>query len=213
MDKSASEILACDDSSAVPGELAAAVSSPVTAPGVTKVSEEEVFANYYMATRASLRAYLATILRDAAACEDCMQEAALVLWEKRQADWSLEDFRKLAFTCSRFKALSWLKKNKPAAHLNLSHELSEQIAMRAADAEGMDTEAQADRMRALRLCVESLPKAKKAMVMARYESAHSEELTDLARQQGRSMSAIYKQLERIRTALRACVQSKLDKWP
>ena len=39
------------------------------------------FTQFYLATRASLRGYLGTMLHNDAACEDCMQEAVLVVWK------------------------------------------------------------------------------------------------------------------------------------
>ena len=172
-------------------------------------SEVTVFTQYYVATRASLRAYLATLLKDDAACEDCMQEAVLVMWKKREAQWELEDFRKLAFTCARFKALSWLKKNKPKNHLNLSPELSEKLAQKAANSADTAPEGRVERVNALRACVEDLPPKQKEMIKARYESSGSGELAALAKKSESKMSAIYKKLERTRAALRQCVESKM----
>ncbi|MCP5537499.1 MAG: sigma-70 family RNA polymerase sigma factor [Akkermansiaceae bacterium] len=174
-------------------------------------SEASVFASYYMASRASIRAYLFTILKDAAACEDCMQEAALEMWKKRQADWSLLDFRKLAFTYARFKALSWLKKNKPAAHLHLSPELSEKISMLITSADTSNNNIQTERVDALRECIGSLPTKQRELIEARYAKKHAEALEVVAIKQSLSMNTVYKQLERVRTKLRKCIHRKLDR--
>lgn len=173
--------------------------------------EVEQFTKFYMATRASLRGYLGTMLHSEAACEDCMQEAVMVVWDKRQEGWELEDFRKVAFTCARFKALSWLKKHKPASHLNLSPELSEKLSHKAAELSDVPMDYQLDRIEALRECVESLPENQREMVKARYESGNADALAALAKEQNKKMHSIYKQLERTRTSLKACVERKLGK--
>ncbi len=168
-----------------------------------------VFTQYYLQTRAALRAYLGTMLFNDAACEDCMQDAVLVVWNKRQKHWQVEDFRRMAFTCARFKALSWLKKHKPAQHLNLSPELSARLAQKAAEATEVHADQQLERIEALRACVETLPENQREMIKARYESLDADELALVADKQQRKMNAVYKQLERTRHALRQCVESKL----
>ena len=174
-------------------------------------SAEDVvaFTKFYLATRASLRGYLGTMLHNDAACEDCMQEAVLVVWNKRQEGWELEDFRRMAFTCAKFKALSWLKKHKPAKHLNLSPELSEKLAQKAADAASVAADYQLERIEALRACVEDLPSQQRALVKARYEEMDAEELARIAAAQNKKMNAVYKQLERTRAALKQCVERKM----
>ncbi|NWK55016.1 sigma-70 family RNA polymerase sigma factor [Verrucomicrobiaceae bacterium N1E253] len=169
------------------------------------------FTKHYLATMTSLRAYLGSFLRDHAAVEDCLQETCLVLWNKRQPHWSEEDFRKVAFTSARFKALSWLKKNKPAKHLSLSPELSERLAVLAAQADDSGDDHRSDRTEALRVCMDGLPERQRALIEARYDANQENALQKLSKQQNRTMAAIYKQLERIRTALRQCVERRAEK--
>ena len=172
-------------------------------------SDVTAFTKFYLATRASLRGYLSTILHNDAACEDCMQEAVLVVWKKRREDWEVDDFRKMAFTCARFKALSWLKKHKPAKHLNLSPELSQKLAQKAAEASDFPMDYQFDRIEALRDCIAQLPENQREMIKARYEDTDPDELARVAKRQKRKMNAVYKQLERTRNALRKCVEIKI----
>ena len=115
----------------------------------------------------------------------------------------------MAFTCARFKALSWLKKHKPAKHLNLSPELSERLAQKAAEASDVSAGHQFDRIEALRACIAGLPEKQREMIKARYEDADPEELARVAERQNKKMNAIYKQLERTRSALKKCVEKKL----
>ena len=88
----------------------------------------ERFSSMLIEVRPTLSAYLRTILRDSGAIEDCLQEASVTIWQHFQQNWDLEDFRRYSFTCARFKALSWLKKNKPSTVVFLNPEVAEQIS-------------------------------------------------------------------------------------
>ena len=169
------------------------------------------FTEYYLEARPSLRAYLYTLLRNHSAVEDCLQEACIVVWDKKQPDWTLEDFRKVAFTCARFKALSWLKKHKPASHLTLSPELSSLIAKKSAQIEFHQDTGLQERMEAMRLCIGALPEKQQRILNTRYGAADSSKttLSRLADSLNSSLPAIYKQLERMRTALKDCISKRL----
>jgi RNA polymerase sigma factor (sigma-70 family) len=171
----------------------------------------ETFTRYYLASRASLRSYLGTKLQSEAACEDCMQEVVLLMWNRCEGTWELEDFRRVAFTTAKFKALSWLKKHKPAIHLNLSTELSERLEHKAAELWDVPMDFQFDRIEALRVCVESLPSKQRELIKVRYETGNPNALVQFAASQGKKMEAIYKQLERTRSALRDCVERKMKR--
>ncbi len=175
-------------------------------------SEVIQFTQFYLETRSALRGYLTTLVRDHAAVEDCLQETCLVVWKKMEARYTLEDFRKVAFTCARFKALSWLKKNKPSDQLSLSHELADKLATKAAEqsiAEARGNDFHWQRQEALRHCVNQLSGSHQEIVKARYESSESDALAKVASAQNRSIEAVYKILERVRTSLRKCVEKQL----
>lgn len=173
-------------------------------------SEVRQFTQLYLAVQPALRAFLSTIVRDSSAVEDCLQEACIVLWNKRDPDWSTEDFRKVAFTCARFKGLNWLKKNKPNLKTALSPELTKQLSMKMAEQELRNKTNLTNRLDAMRNCLDRLSDTQRKIIQARYESEKADALTKVSANLGRSMDAIYKQLERIRTALRKCIQQQLS---
>lgn len=191
---------------------AGALSSSQQTQPLSQPEDARKFTQYYLESRASLRAYLFTLLRDQNAVEDCLQEACIVVWERKQADWTLEDFRKVAFTCARFKALSWLKKHKPASHLSLSPEMSSILAKKSAEIKFHQDTGLQDRMEAMRSCVNSLSERQQRILNTRYAEAHSQtSLSELAKSLNTSTSAIYKQLERMRSALKECISNKLTR--
>lgn len=173
-------------------------------------AEVKKFTESYLAVLPSLRAFLFTIVRDPSAVEDCLQEACIVLWKKRNPDWTLEDFRKVAFTCARFKGLNWLKKNKPNLKTPLSPELTKQLSLKMAEQELRNKNNLTNRLEAMRNCLDRLSDTQRKIIQARYESDQADALANISTSLGRSMDAIYKQLERTRTALRKCIQQQLS---
>ena len=55
-----------------------------------------------------------------------------------------------------------------------------------------------------------MPKTQQRILQARYSQGSSEDLSKVAKQLSRSMNSVYKQLERLRTALKKCMETKLD---
>ena len=63
---------------------------------------------------------------------------------------------------------------------------------------------QLERVEALRDCIARLPEKQREMIKARYEATDPEELARVAEKQKKKMNAVYKQLERTRSALKKC---------
>ena len=134
---------------------------PVIASGLTEGDPTRIarFTDYFAELRPVLSAFLVTRTGgDPSAAGDCLQEVAVVLWKKHEADWSLEDFRRYAFRCADIEARSYRRK---------CHRLGKRIVYLAPDviqALGNETQEQiaADpvpsrrRLDALRLCLDGL---------------------------------------------------------
>lgn len=168
----------------------------------------ERFSELLTTTRPALRAYLSTRLRCREAVEDCLQEVALTVWQKYEEGWNEESFRRYSFSCARFKALSWLKKNKSKNLVVMAPEIAERIADRV-ESLWSEEDERGDRIMALEKCVDEMPERQRELLMSRYGSKGGGTLEDQARKLSRSMDAVYKQLERLRTALRDCVERRL----
>ena len=198
-----------NDLLAVPEEEIAVLQARGLSSGSAEIAEE--FSIRLIEIRPVLWSYLRTMLRDHGAIEDCIQEASITIWEHFLPEWNREDLRRYAFTCARFKALSWLKKNKPKSVVFLNAELAEQIGERIMNAtvEGTETSNE-DRLLALDQCIDSLPESQQRLIRARYSNNSSMELTAYANDRSRSMSSVYKQLERLRSALKRCTEGKVD---
>jgi len=182
--------------------------TPVLPAGLSAGLEAK-FTSFYLETRPDLRAYLTNFVRSQEAVEDCLQEACVVLWDKMTPEWELLDFRKMAFVTGRFKALSWLKKNKPAIHSVFSPELADKLAMQSAKLSELGKEAKLEKMEALRHCLGTLPKKQRVLMESCYDAEKKMALSDYAKKAEKSLDAVYKQIERIRTGLRNCIQERM----
>jgi RNA polymerase sigma factor (sigma-70 family) len=171
------------------------------------------FTEYFAELRPVLSAFLVTRTGgDPSAAGDCLQEVAVVLWKKHDANWSPEDFRRYAFRCADIEARSYRRK---------CHRLGKRIIYLAPDviqALGNETQQQiaADpvpsrrRLDALRLCLDGLDPAQRELLDARYEKdGVGKSVADIAKERGCKMEALYKRLERIRTSLQACILKRL----
>lgn len=169
----------------------------------------EKFSVFLIEIRPVLWSYLRTMIRDREAIEDCIQEASITIWENFNPNWEMEEFRPYAFTCARFKALNWLKKNKSRA-VFLNPEIAAQVGEQIVNLSMGETASVEVRLRALDRCIETLPEPQQRIIRARYSKGSSESLSSLSRELSRPMTAIYKQLERLRTVLKNCMERKVD---
>ncbi|MDQ8189025.1 sigma-70 family RNA polymerase sigma factor [Roseibacillus persicicus] len=170
----------------------------------------EKFSSLLTLVRPSLAAYLSSFLRDRGEIEDCMQEVFLVVWKKFHLDWDEVDFRKYSFTCARFKALNLLRKKGVRSMVFLDPEVSELIGDRVWSlAEQSSRQEEKENVRALEQCVSALGEEQKRILNARYGGGEGETLEELAGKISRKLPTLYKQLERLRTALRNCVEQRM----
>ena len=157
------------------------------------------FLRLYAAHEPALRTFVRSLLPSLADVPEVMQEVAVVLWQKFAAFDATRDFRKWAFGVARYEALSYLR-DKVRDRLVFNDELVGRLAEEAAAAEprhGAQREA-------LEACLQKLPEAQRALVLAAY--AKGTRMDELAAQRGQTAMSLYKVLHRIRQALVECVQ-------
>lgn len=156
-----------------------------------------------------LAAYLRAMVPDHAAVDDCLQETFIILWQ-RYSTFEGDDLRRVAFTCAKHKGHAWLEKNKVGRLSIVDPDVLVQIA-EAAAAAAEETGASLSKLRvaALRQCLDSLSVGERDLIEARYAGKGRESLIVVADKAGRKADAVYKQLERVRVALKKCVNARL----
>ena len=152
--------------------------------------------------QADLRAFIGSLVTDVARREDVFQETALTLWQKYPDYDHSRSFGAWARGVAAKKILH-AKRQDQRFPTPFDPETIEHIAQGFED---IDTEAAASvHERGLQHCLKKLPDEAHALLVARYEQGLSGEV--LARKQGCSLQALYKQLSRIRQQLGTCIES------
>lgn len=148
--------------------------------------------------RAVLRFILGFVpaLNDA---RDILQETAVTLWAKRTEFDPAREYLPWACGIARFKVREFWKK-QPRWESFAQEDL---LDLMEAQREAMRPEL-SEREARLRECVQKLPEDSRQVLVRYY--VEGESIEEVARQQTRTVEAIYKLLQRVRRALLDCVQ-------
>lgn len=188
---------------------------PAAASGLTEDDHGKIarFTGFFAELRPMLSAYLVTrIGGDPSAAGDCLQEVAVVLWKKHDAHWNAEDFKRYAFRCADIEARSYLRKchRQGKRIVYLAPDVIQELGQEAQELIAADPVPSRQRLDALRLCLDGLDPVQRELLDARYQKdGEGKNIADLAKERGCKMEALYKRLERIRTALQGCVSKRL----
>lgn len=167
------------------------------------------FQRLWADSRVAVSSYLASLVPYRAMVEDCLQEVALLSWQKGPKDRGQEEFLAYCMGCARLVAKGAIRKQR----IGKLHFLAPDVALSLAEAtaeQHVKTEESDRRIPALRECVAALDGAQREILEARYSRNHADTLKSKADALKRSPGSIYKQLERIRTSLRDCVRRKIE---
>jgi RNA polymerase sigma-70 factor (ECF subfamily) len=162
----------------------------------------EAFVRLFVAHEARLRAFLRVQLPSWGDLDEVMQETGLVAWRKFATFDPATDFLKWVATIGRFEALK-ARRAKARDRLVFSDELCELLAEEAA-AESETLEAQ---RRVLELCLGKLVAPQRELLTAAYEPGAK--FHEVAARAGKSATAFYKIVQRLRAMLLECVQREL----
>lgn len=162
----------------------------------------EAFARLLCDHRRRITLYVMALVPDWHDAEEIVQETTIYLWEQ------FDDFRPgtnfAAWACkvANFRVLD-ARKRRGREKVRFSSEFLEAIAGRLA----ADPERWGERERRLAECVEKLSANHRQVLMLRYADGHS--IEDVAARVGRTVSASYTLLSRIRQGLFECVTRAL----
>lgn len=145
-----------------------------------------------------LLAYIASLMADAVAAEDVLQETNFVLWAKRDEFEAGTNFDAWAFRTAYWQVRAWRKKRAVSNRRFSDATLDDLAAAATAHTGEMDSQR-----RLLDECVGKLPESQRALLAERYTKNTTP--ADMAASQGRPVRTIYQTLYRIRLALIDCV--------
>ena len=149
-----------------------------------------------------VRAFIASMLRDRALCDDVFQEVGLTLWEQADRYEASRPFGPWARGIAAKKVLE-RRRGDRRFPLAFSPETIEAVARGFAR-----TESSARReLDALAECLERLPESARSLLSLRYQDDLS--AGEIAGRTGRTLDAIYQAMSRARAALEECIRRRL----
>jgi RNA polymerase sigma-70 factor (ECF subfamily) len=163
------------------------------------------FSDLLRDARSRVFGYLLALVQNMADAEDLYQQTALLLWEKFDQYQPGTDFGSWATTVAHFTALNFLRRQSRRRHL-FSEAALQRLSEIQNDLKSSDCTARGE---ALAHCVAALPEGERRLVRMRYEGERS--IEDIARNEQRTVGAVYTALSRIRKALLACVERRVTR--
>ena len=162
--------------------------------------KRDAFITELTAAQPSLWAYVFSLLPDHVAAQDVLQETNLTLWRKASDFQPGTSFVAWACQVAYFHVLSHRRRVR-RDRLVFDEEVLAYLAERQAER----AETLADRLVALRGCLEKLPQPSRRLLEERYAPGGS--VKDLAEADGRSVAALSQVLYRIREKLLSCIET------
>jgi RNA polymerase sigma-70 factor (ECF subfamily) len=150
-----------------------------------------------------LTAYIRTLMPTAEGVQDILQDANIVLWEKRDTLRDINAFRAWAYKICYYKMCHHMKKTMPSKNVTLSPEVMESLANE------YHLESEEDiNLSTLETCLAKLTPDDHKLVMSHYQKKSS--LAKYAEKIGISVGKLKHALIRIRTNLKHCVEQELE---
>lgn len=154
-----------------------------------------------------IRSFIITQIPGSPDVRDVLQEANIVLWEKRNSFKEGTNFGAWACTVARYKVLEHRRKEaRRSGVLIFNDELSEVLADKS---EGRHPDFLEDQRLALEHCLSKLSKDNRHLLEVRYSERRGG-LDQLAKDTGRTNESLRVSLFRLRVVLRRCIRSFLS---
>ncbi|MFN4261618.1 MAG: sigma-70 family RNA polymerase sigma factor [Gemmataceae bacterium] len=162
----------------------------------------EEFLGLLLRHQSELKTFVSALVRDSHACDDLLQEIALILWREFEQYDRARSFGAWARGIAAKKLLQhWEKLGR------IPVPFSPAAIQGVVDAFDRREPQAGPQMEALRDCLEQLTPRSRRLVDLRYQETLA--LPKIAERTGSTLEAIHKALVRIRQQLRECVQRRL----
>lgn len=171
-----------------------------------EANRQERIARLLMQHRTALYGYILACVRRHADAEDILQEVSVAVTQSIDRLDQEDGFLPWAREIARRRVLAHFRQ------AGRERPVDPELARRLAEAaERLERACPASaKHAALMACLETLPRRCRQLIALRYEGSAGR-AEELARRFRRSVQAIYAQVKRIKTALRACVEQRLAK--
>lgn len=171
----------------------------------TPHDSEERFVQLFAANERHLRAFVRSMGLGWNEVDDVVQTVSLVMWRKWNEFEPGTDFMRWGRVIARFEVLKVRRSFARDRHV-FRDDLLELLAEAA---EEQEQSGVGDRYReALSNCLDRLPAKSRRLISSAYEGDRT--IRELAEALGKSSTALYKVLDRIRKKLQQCIEARLD---
>jgi len=160
---------------------------------------QQRFLSLFLRSEREVFRYVAALVPNVMDAEDIVQQTALALWEKFAAYDPSRPFTPWACRFALNKAKQWIERRQRWQAL-FEGGLAEELAQHRQE---LRPELEV-RLKHLESCLNRLPEAQRCLVEGYYYRRDTVE--KLAVGSGRTVAATYKTLQRVRQALRTCIE-------
>lgn len=170
---------------------------------LTKMDQDAEFARLLHEAHRELFGFIFAMLQNRADAEDVYQQSAVVLWKKFSTFTPGTSFIAWAIRVAKFEIKDFVKARR-RRKVYFTDAILDAIAVTYQSDAG---EHQKERLNALTQCMEKLSERDQKMLKQCY--AVDRDYRQIAESEGKSVSAIYKAISRIRKSLYLCVHRSL----
>lgn len=167
--------------------------------------DEAGFVQLFIQHERGLRSYLRSMGLSWADADDVVQTVSLIAWKKWDQFEKGTSFGAWLRVIARFEALKF-RRTMARDRLTFHGDLMELLADVADESE--TTVSPESYRNALRICMETLPDKSRILIDAAYYGERT--IKEVAGSVGKSATAVYKALNRIRIQLAGCIEQRLQ---
>jgi RNA polymerase sigma-70 factor (ECF subfamily) len=164
---------------------------------------QQRFLRHFLANEREVFRTVVAIVPNVEDARDVVQQVALALWERFAEYDPARPFAPWACAFAMNQARHWLTRHQRWQAVLNSGLVDELVRRREELLPEMDS-----RFRHLEKCMNQLPDDQRGLIEGYYQKRVSVE--SLALETGRTQEAIYKMLQRLRSALRACIERSIQ---
>lgn len=169
-----------------------------------ETAAQQLFLSLFLRSEREIFRYVCALVPNLTDAEDIVQQTAISLWEKFGDYDRSQPFTPWACRFALNKTRQWLERRQKWQRL-LNDGLAEQLIRRRDE---LRPELD-QKLRHLEDCLGKLPEEQKELVDGYYHRRDNVEI--LAEKSHRTVAATYKTLQRVRHALRACIEDAVQR--
>ena len=160
------------------------------------------FVRLMAANQHRIGAFIFTLVPNQSDADELLQETHVRLWEERDRFEPGTDFRAWALRVAHFEVLTWRKRSQRRPLI-----FDDELVMRLSESMIQEAIPANEQEAALHECLKELSGRSRELLRRVY--AKGEMIKDIATDLGNTAESMYKTVQRLRHALRRCIEQRL----